>query len=67
MSNFQSLLSREEVDFFVENGYLGPYAAMPPDDMARIRSAIEDDVLTTDGPNPALPIAVAAHGQGGHL
>lgn len=45
-------LTREEVDFFVENGYLGPYAAMSPADMALVRREIEAKVLTTDGPNP---------------
>ena len=47
-----TLLTRAEVDFFVENGYLGPYAAMSPDEMALIRREIEEKVLTTDGPNP---------------
>ena len=45
-------LTREQVDFFVANGYLGPFVAMPPEEMARIRQAIETDVLTSDGPNP---------------
>ena len=45
-------LTREEVDFFVENGYLGPFAAMNPAEMALIRREIEQKVLTTDGPNP---------------
>ncbi len=45
-------LTRAEVDFFVENGYLGPYAAMSPAEMALIRSEIEEQVLSTDGPNP---------------
>lgn len=52
MSKLESLLTRDEVDFFVENGYLGPYSAMPPQEMADIRREIEDQVLTTDGPNP---------------
>ena len=45
-------LTRAEVDFFVAYGYLGPYAAMSPDEMAPIRREIEEKVLTTDGPNP---------------
>ncbi len=52
MTKLESLLTRDEVNFFVENGYLGPYAAMPPQEMADIRREIEDQVLTTDGPNP---------------
>ena len=54
-------LTRAEVDFFVENGYLGPYAAMPPAEMARIRQEIETKVLTTDGPNPR------SRGQSRHM
>ncbi len=46
-----NLLSRDEVDFFVENGYLGPYAAMSPADMMPIREEIAATVLITDGPN----------------
>ncbi len=52
MGTFESLLSRDEVDFFVANGYLGPYAAMSPAEMAAIRREIDEHVLTTDGPNP---------------
>ena len=52
MTKLESPLTREEVDFFVENGYLGPYAAMPPAEMASIRREIEEQVLTTDGPKP---------------
>jgi len=45
-------LSREDVDFFVANGYLGPYAAMPPGEMAEIRAEVDSRVLTSDGPSP---------------
>ena len=54
-------LSRAEVDFFVANGYLGPYAAMTPADMAAVRREIEADVLTSDGPNPR------SRGQSRHM
>ena len=54
-------LNRDEVDFFVANGYLGPYAAMPPDDMAEIRREIEEKVLASDGPNPR------SRGQSRHM
>ncbi len=54
-------LTRAEVDFFVEHGYLGPYAAMSPEDMAPIRREIEDKVLSTDGPNPR------SRGQSRHM
>ena len=45
-------LSRDEVDFFVANGYLGPFAAMSPDEMAPIRHEIDTKILTSDGPSP---------------
>jgi ectoine hydroxylase-related dioxygenase (phytanoyl-CoA dioxygenase family) len=49
-------LSRAEVDFFVENGYLGPYAATTPAEMTGIREEIDANVLNTDGPNPRRPL-----------
>jgi len=49
-------LSPAEVNFFVENGYLGPYAAMTPAEMTPVREAIEANVLNTDGPNPRRPM-----------
>ena len=63
MSSIESnnRLTRAEVDFFVENGYLGPYAAMSPAEMAPIRHEIEEQVLTTDGPNPR------SRGQSRHM
>ena len=54
-------LNRDEVDFFVANGYLGPYAAMPPGAMAEIRREIEEKVLASDGPNPR------SRGQSRHM
>lgn len=44
-------LSREEVADFHRSGYIGPFDAMTPDEMAAIRSRIEAEVLTTDGVN----------------
>ncbi len=49
-------LSRAEVDFYIENGYLGPYAAMPPGAMTAIREDIDEHVLNSDGPNPRRPL-----------
>ncbi len=60
-SQASRLLSRAEIDFFVENGYLGPYAAMSPAEMARVRQEIDDHVLTSDGPNPR------SRGQSRHM
>lgn len=50
--NSDTLLTRAEIDFFVANGYLGPYAAMTPEEMAAVRREIEEKVLATDGPSP---------------
>ena len=49
-------LTRAEVDFFVANGYLGPYAAMSSAEMTGIRAEIETAVLNSAGPNPRRPM-----------
>lgn len=54
-------LSRADIGFFVEKGYLGPYAAMSPAEMADVREEIETRVLATDGPNPR------SRGQSRHM
>ncbi len=54
-------LSRADVDFFIANGYLGPYAAMTPAEMADVRREIEAKVLSSDGPNPR------SRGQSRHM
>jgi len=56
MPESSNRLTRAEVDFFVENGYLGPYTAMSPADMAVVRREIDRHVLKTDGPNPRRPM-----------
>jgi ectoine hydroxylase-related dioxygenase (phytanoyl-CoA dioxygenase family) len=45
-------LTKQEIAFFHQNGYLGPIAACSPDEMVMIRAEIERDVLATNGPNP---------------
>ncbi len=45
-------LSESECNLFREQGYLGPFRAVSDEEMAAIRTHIEDDLLTTDGPNP---------------
>lgn len=45
-------LTRDEIDRFHREGWLGPYAAVSPDEMAELRSRIDREVLTSDGPNP---------------
>jgi ectoine hydroxylase-related dioxygenase (phytanoyl-CoA dioxygenase family) len=45
-------LSAEEVARFHNQGYLGPFAAVSPDEMALIRAHIDEDVLQRPGPNP---------------
>jgi ectoine hydroxylase-related dioxygenase (phytanoyl-CoA dioxygenase family) len=49
-------LSREEVRQFHRHGYLGPFTAMPVEEMMRIRDRIEAEVLTSQGPNPRNPL-----------
>ena len=44
-------LSRQEVEMFHQQGYLGPYAVCSPEEMAEIRTRIER-VITLEGPNP---------------
>ncbi len=45
-------LTPEEIRRFHEEGFLGPYAAMTPEEMAGIRNHIDTVVLQKDGPNP---------------
>ena len=45
-------LSRQEVDQFHYEGYLGPYPAISPDEMAVIRDELFNKVFVSDGPNP---------------
>lgn len=49
-------LTREQVVEFHAAGYLGPFAAMTPEDMASIRTRIETEVLPTTGVNPRNPL-----------
>ena len=46
------MLTSEEVAQFHALGYLGSYTLCSPEEMAAIRSRIETEVLTCDGPNP---------------
>lgn len=47
-------LNEAEIEFFHQNGYLGPYAAMPPEEMDGIRRHIDDAVLSRSGPSPSI-------------
>jgi ectoine hydroxylase-related dioxygenase (phytanoyl-CoA dioxygenase family) len=47
-----SALSKQEIEFFRTEGYLGPFAAVSPEEMQRIRHHIDSVVLQKDGPNP---------------
>jgi len=50
-------LSMEEVRQFHRDGYLGPFTAFEPDEMAEIRSYIERNVLDSDdGPQDGVPV-----------
>lgn len=53
-------LSAEEVARFHEQGFLGPYAAVSPEEMAAIREHIDAEILTRPGPS-------ASSGQSRHM
>jgi len=44
-------LTSAEADQFRRDGWLGPYTAVSPNEMAAIRDEIDREVLTTPGPN----------------
>lgn len=48
-------LSRDEIDQFHFQGYLGPYPAISPEDMAVVREELFNNIFNTDGPNPYSP------------
>lgn len=45
-------LTAEQVRFFHDNGYLGPFPAVSPAEMAAIREHIDTSVIPVAGPNP---------------
>ncbi len=45
-------LTRQEIDQFHYQGYLGPYAAIPAAEMAHVRDELFEVVFASDGPNP---------------
>ncbi|NGN62540.1 hypothetical protein G5C51_01255 [Streptomyces sp. A7024] len=49
-------LTRDEVGRFHRSGYLGPYAACTPAEMAELRERIDLEVLPAPGPNPGNPL-----------
>jgi ectoine hydroxylase-related dioxygenase (phytanoyl-CoA dioxygenase family) len=49
-------LCREEVDCFHERGFLGPFALCSPAEMGDLRTRVENEVLSTPGPNPKNPL-----------
>jgi len=50
------VLSREQVEFFHANGYIGPLKLCSPEKMAEYRHIIETEVLPVTGPNPKSPV-----------
>jgi len=48
-------LTPAEIDQFLRQGYLGPYALRTPVEMEAIRARIESEVLTTPGPS-SIPV-----------
>lgn len=49
-------LSPAEVRSFHEQGFLGPYASVTPEEMEGIRDHIDRHVITRPGPNPKTPL-----------
>lgn len=50
-------LDMEDVRTFHQQGYLGPYTAFSPDEMADIRAYVEEHVLDSDdGPQDGVPV-----------
>lgn len=49
-------MSREEIESFHNNGYLGPFALISPDEMRELEPEIEEKVFQTEGPVPGAPI-----------
>lgn len=49
-------LARDEIATFHRSGFLGPYDAMSPADMAPIRARVEKDVLPSVGANARNPL-----------
>lgn len=49
-------LTTDEIKFFHDYGYLGPYAAVSPEEMEGIRQHIDSEILTRPGPNPKTPL-----------
>ena len=49
-------LSREQVVEFHSAGFLGPFVAMEPAEMAKVRARVETEVLPTTGKNPRNPL-----------
>ncbi|PTX97531.1 hypothetical protein DB346_21300 [Verrucomicrobia bacterium LW23] len=49
-------LTAAEVERFHKEGYLGPFAAVSPEEMAGIREHIDTQVIPRQGPNPRTPL-----------
>ncbi len=49
-------LHPEEIHFFHENGYLGPFPSYTPEEMEGVRQYIVDQVLSRPGPTPRNPL-----------
>jgi len=49
-----SALKAGEIQFFHDQGYLGPFTVASPGEMAGIRAHIETSVLTRPGPSPSV-------------
>ena len=45
-------LSTAQIDRYYQDGFIPAFTIIPPEDMAIVRKRIEDEVLSSDGPNP---------------
>ena len=55
MEKNQFALNHEDVKRFHEQGFIGPFRALPTEEMDQCRARIESDVFGTEGPCPGKP------------
>ena len=45
-------LTRDEIEHFLEHGYVGPFTLCSPEEMAPIMERVISEVMTSDSPHP---------------
>ena len=53
-------LTPEDVRFFHDEGYLGPYTMHSPEEMDRIRPVVEHEIFEAEGPISRQSAKIAA-------